>query len=278
MKPILRSPAFFLVATFAWTWACYAPIVVSGRSPYEMPWMALLIAGGMGPSLIAVVLVLATGERTDRTDFFNRLVDARRIPLGWLALIALIFPAIYACAIGLDLALGGAWPGLEQLRALQATPLLWPLVLFISFLSGPWSEEFGWRGYVLDPIVRRFGPLPGAVLLGLLWGIWHLPLYGMPATWHGQMGFRLEGFWTFMALSVGLSLLMTRIHLATQRSILAALLVHFAANIVSQLVAPVSDRVEVLRTLLIVAVGVGVWLGDRGPQTADFHALASEQA
>ncbi len=251
-----RTATTFLVATFAWTWACYAPIALGAHNPYSMPWTALLIAGGMGPSLVGVVLVLTTYEREQRRDFWRRCFSPRLIGRHWWALIAVLFPAIWATAIGLDLVLGGGPPGLEQLGDLVAQPTMWPLAVVIGFLSGPWSEEFGWRGFALDPLLRRFGVLGGSVLLGLLWGVWHLPLYVMPGTWHASMGFRFAGFWTFLLLSIGLSLVMTWVYLNSGRSVLTALLLHFAANFSSQLVAPVSDRAEVVRTLLVLAVGL----------------------
>ncbi len=253
-----RHPGYFLLAAFVWTWAFYGALIWSGHSAYEMPWMLLLIAGGMAPSLVGVVLIFL-GDPADRRAFWRRALSLRSISAGWCAFIALIFPLIYAAGVAVDLALGGAWPGLDQWRALMASPALWPLVTFISFLSGPWSEEFGWRGYLLDPLIARFGEVRGSILLGLIWGFWHLPLYAMPATWHGQMGFRMEGFWAFMLLHVGLSLLMARVHLSTAGSIPAAMFIHFSANFTSQLLAPVSDRVEVIRTLLTLAAGVALW-------------------
>ncbi len=48
-------------------------------------------------------------------------------------------------------------PEIEQFKALMAQLTAWPLAAFISFMSGPWSEGFGWRGYALDPIIKRFG-------------------------------------------------------------------------------------------------------------------------
>ncbi|GEM_PF-6431499 len=78
----------------------------------------------------------------------------------------------------------------------------------------------------------------------------------MPATWHGQMGFKLAGFWTFIAFNVGLSLLITWVYLNTQGSILVGMLMHFTSNFTSQLAAPSSDRVEVLRALLLLVLGL----------------------
>ena len=52
----------------------------------------------------------------------------------------------FAASIALDLVLGGAVPRMSELKSLLANPTTVPLTVLISFLSGPWSEEFGWRG------------------------------------------------------------------------------------------------------------------------------------
>ena len=255
-----RRTALFFSATFIWTWACYAPLVATGQSPYAMPGMIFLIAGGMGPSLVGVLLVLFTYEPAARRDFWRRCFAPGLIGGRWWLVMALIFPLIYLLAVALDLALGGPLPGLEQLRGLLAQPGAWPLAILLSFLSGPWSEEFGWRGVALDPLLARGGLVGGSALLGGLWGVWHLPLYLMPATWHGQMGFQLAGFWSFLLLNVGLALLMSWVYVHTQRSILTGFLLHLTANFTSQLAAPVSNRVEVLRAVFICGVGLAACL------------------
>lgn len=254
-----RNLAIFYAATFVWTWACYLPIALTGNSPYQMPWMILLILGGMGPSALGVLMVLFTYDRQQRGEFWRRCFSPRRIP-GWMWLfVFLIFPVIMLTASLIEMVLGGSLPGMEQFRALMAAaPWQWPLAAFISFMSGPWSEEFGWRGYALEPTLRKWGIWRGTIGLGFLWAVWHLPLFFMPATWHGEMGFRLAGFWTFIAGSIGLALLMTWVYLNTNRSILSGMLMHFTFNFSAQLAGPFSDRFEIERMLLVLLVGVGV--------------------
>jgi membrane protease YdiL (CAAX protease family) len=246
----------FFVFTFAWTWAFYLPIAISGNSPYQMPWMIFLILGGAGPSIVGVALVLITYNREQRGDYWRRCFSCKRIGWLWWLVIFLIFPTIFAISILIDVFLGGALPGMEQLKSLMANPMLWPLTAFISFMSGPWSEEFGWRGYALEPMLERFGLIRGSIFLGVVWSVWHLPLYLMPATWHGQMGFKLTGFWLFLLFSIALSLIMTWIFRNTNRSILSAILLHFTSNFTGQLLAPSSDRLEVIRTILMLVVGL----------------------
>ena len=122
-----RNLMIFFVATFVWTWAFYIPIVVSGNSQSQMPWMILLICGGMGPSVVGVAMVLLTYDKEQRRDFWRRCFSLKRIrPLWWL-LIFLIFPAIFAVSFVVDLTLGGSMPGMEQLKSLMANPMMWPL-------------------------------------------------------------------------------------------------------------------------------------------------------
>jgi membrane protease YdiL (CAAX protease family) len=256
MNKQTKNLLIFLVATFVWTWAFYIPIAAGRNTPYEMPWTILLIFGGMGPSVIGILMVFFTLDKESRRDFWHRSFSFKRISGPWWAIIFLLFPIHYSISILIDVATSGSLPEMTQLRSLIASPLMIPLAVFISFMSGPWSEEFGWRGYALDRIMTPLGLLAGSIILGLLWGVWHLPLFFMPATWHGQIGFGLTGFWMFMLRSVGLALLMTWVYLNTERSILSGMFMHFTSNFTGQLLASVSVRVEVLSTVIIFAIGL----------------------
>ncbi len=223
MKKETRNLILFFLATFAATWAAYFTIVFNGWDPYSMPGMAFLLIGGSAPSWVAVLIVLFTYDKEKRKDYFRRCISFKQIKLPYWAFIVFIFPLIFALIISVERLMGGSMPGMTNLKAYIAQPWIIPMALFMSFLSGPWSEEFGWRGYSLDPLLKRFGVLRGSAILGFIWGIWHLPLFLMPQTWHGQMGFKFAGFWSFMLYSIGLAMMMTWVYLRTNRSILSAI-------------------------------------------------------
>jgi len=67
----------------------------------------------------------------------------------------------------------------NQAQSLAFFGLNLALSLFVQSLLGSLitiGEEFGWRGYVQEKMIRRFGLNRGLILLGIIWGYWHLPI------------------------------------------------------------------------------------------------------
>jgi uncharacterized protein len=92
--------------------------------------------------------------------------------------------------------------GGTPLTAWQSLPVL---VLVYGVIAI--SEEIGWRGYAQPRLAGRYGVLGGAVLLGLLLGLWHLPQWFIPAT--GQAS--RWPFPLFLAFMASLSVLFARL-------------------------------------------------------------------
>jgi membrane protease YdiL (CAAX protease family) len=101
-----------------------------------------------------------------------------------------------------------------------------------TMVYGPIPEELGWRGYALDRLQRKWNALASSLVLGVIWAVWHLPIFFIRGTllsevvplWSTQ-------FWVSMGPGIlALAVVMTWIYNNTQRSILGAILFHFMMN------------------------------------------------
>jgi len=109
--------------------------------------------------------------------------------VGWGAgpaiywLWAILLPII-VLAIVLPLTIRFGYAAMAPLSNAHGRLLTHPMkilenVLIYTAISLPlaFGEEFGWRGYAQGKLVREFGLIKGLLLLGLLWGFWHTPIY-----------------------------------------------------------------------------------------------------
>jgi len=59
------------------------------------------------------------------------------------------------------------------------------LGFFTNLIRGPLGEELGWRGYALNVLQQRFSPLISAIIIGVIWGFWHTPLWFLTSGYSG---------------------------------------------------------------------------------------------
>jgi membrane protease YdiL (CAAX protease family) len=264
MEKSLKNVMKFLILTFIQTWFFYFAIVVFRLSAYEGLGLIFLICGGMAPSLIGVIMVFTTYRKEDRKDFFKRVYQAKRIGFGWWIFMLLIFPATHAVTVLITLISGGEMPAMEGLRDAVQSPASILIVLLVGFFfNGAFPEEFGWRGFALEPLLNRFGFVKANLLLGSIWSVWHLPLFFMPAQYHYHLGF--VGFWFFFAHTIGLSMIMSLVFIKTKYSILSALLMHMLSNLSSNMMFSFSETYERINLLMVFAIGIiiGIYMKAR---------------
>ena len=241
----LSSPWVYFVSTLTLSWVFTIPIALSGESLDQSPVLMVLYAlGGLGPAVSAISLTYLTQDSDGRRDYWWRIVDIRRIPLKWYAVILLTVPTITALAALVDKLLGGQGIMLEEAARFLDNPLsLLPFTLF-TLLFGPLPEEIGWRGYALDRLQSRWSALVSSLILGSVWAIWHLPQFFIRGTYQHNLGFGWPpSFWTFALNIVFQSLLYTWIYNNTSRSTLSAILLHFMTNYIGELFG-LSNRAE----------------------------------
>lgn len=247
----------YFVLTLGWSGFFYSlAALVSQRWPAG-PATLFHAIGGIGPALVAVVLLYRHGSVAARRDFWQRIVDFRRIPRRWYAIIFLLVPAATGLASLLDLALGGWGIRLEAATDFIDQPLaIVPFALFIM-IFGPLPEEPGWRGYALDRLQTRHKALAASLILGTVWALWHLPLFFMQGSYQHSLGFGSLAFWLYTLSLLPDAILYTWIYNNTGRSTLSAILFHFMANFVGELFL-LSPQTNVIRFLLWIVLAAAV--------------------
>ena len=167
----------------------------------------------MPPLLVAALAV--TGGRRALTDL-GRRITCVGVP-GWTWAAALLAPVLVAgLAAVLTTTLGRHVPVGEVLGLPGALGYLgYGTGLFLL------TEEAGWRGAVLPRLQHRMQPWQAALVLGVVWAGWHLPLLATPDA--GDHGLPVA---SFLLLVVATSVLISGLVNAANGSVVVAALFH----------------------------------------------------
>jgi uncharacterized protein len=95
--------------------------------------------------------------------------------------------------------------------------------LLPNIVSGPLGEEAGWRGFLQPRLSKSIGPSPAALLTGLVWALWHLPLFFV-------RGWEHPPWWIFVLVLMAASVILAYGFNLSGGSILSAVLGHFTLN------------------------------------------------
>jgi membrane protease YdiL (CAAX protease family) len=92
------------------------------------------------------------------------------------------------------------------------------------------GEEVGWRGYALPALQARYSALLSSLILGVLWALWHLPVFFNPDTLYSNLPFAL-----WLAYAVPLAVIITWLFNSAGGSVLMAIVFHAVINASSEL-------------------------------------------
>jgi uncharacterized protein len=186
--------------------------------------VGITLVGTLGLGLGAVVPGLVALWLTRRYEGSVRSLWGQitrwRLPLRWYAAAIGIPAAVMAAAWVSVLAVGGSWE-LEDTMPVAALPV-W-FVLTVLLFGGP--EEPGWRGYALPRLQSRQNALTASLLLGVVWALWHGPLWLIPDSGYQDLSYPL-----YIVQVLAMCVVYTWLFNSSGGSVLLAVLLHAAGN------------------------------------------------
>ncbi len=211
----------YVLLTFTLTWTAWivpAAFLTPGNAGFLGLGGPVFLLGVFAPAFVALALTAYSEGRDGVARLLARIgrwqVGARLylFAIGYMAVTKLLAALIHRMAVG-------AWP------AFGDTPL--PLMLG-AILVSTWTqagEELGWRGYALPRLATHLGLGGASVLLGIVWALWHLPLFFLQGS--GSDG---QSFPIYLVHVTALSVAMAWLYWRAQRSLLLVMLMHASVN------------------------------------------------
>ncbi len=215
--------------------------------------IALFMVGGFVPSLLGIFLTWKK-EGLPGLHRLGRHIIQFKLGWRWYAAVFVIVILGTAGPLTINKLLGNSFNGSLFLAQL---PSFLPLLII-----GPLSEEIGWRGYALERLQTRWNALTSSIIIGLVWSLWHLPLFMMVGTSQHELGIPFFGFLIKMTAS---SIIYTWLYNNTNQSLWSAILLHWLYTYTTQLVSsgitpsPLYNWLDCLPYVIMAAIVVLIW-------------------
>lgn len=217
MSPVGLVRRFPLVCYFALAYALSGvALLVIGLPKLSRPASRPTASFAMFPMMvvgvgaIGIALTAATEGASGIRELRSRLT--RPVKVRWWFVLALPPIAIVGVLVGLQAV---------------ASENFAPGFLVFGFAAGAFAgffEEFGWTGFAYPRVRARFGALGGALVLGVLWGLWHFPVVDSLGAASPHARYWREFFGAFVAAIVALRVLIAWIYVNTGSLRMAQLL------------------------------------------------------
>ena len=185
---------------------------------------------------------------------FYKKAFGTRLNVGLLVVTAVIQLVIYAASVSMV----SAQKGIPFGRLLDLSAATLTSALFFTLIQGATGEETGWRGYLQPAIEEKAGPVKGSLIVGLVWTLWHAPIWFLSSGYSGAVLARYVFAYFICIASVGFVMGIAYHHC---RNLLIPIWIHFMLNFPGEsFVGPKVDLITWYAVFYaIMAAGFLLW-------------------
>lgn len=234
-----RLTVLYFAMTFALSWALFIPAAIyykgsiTPATAFNKPVFVLLQSlGAAVPSLTAIFLIRCFYGKALLKEVFKRY-KIWKLGIRWYVYSVFLYPLLTWVSISIYLFSNGRPFRLDpetsfgnMLNTLGIFVIvILPVIYLSQIFTSPLLEELGWRGLALPLLQKKFNALTSSIIIGLAWGVWHLPVAYL---YHHDFSFLSVLMTVDM---VAISIIMTWVFNSTMGSMLTALLFHASLNI-----------------------------------------------
>ena len=233
LNPLAQNPLLsFFVLTYVIAWVIWTPIVIHYyHDPFpvsfaETPIYLILLAflGFFGPTFAALILSGLNGGKEEVKQLLSGW-KLWRVGLRWYLAFFLSQLAIEYLATQLYISYSNTTPQIDWSNWASFLPTF----LRAALIGGALAEETGWRGYALPRLQENHSALRSSVIIGLIWGVWHLPISLVPGA-NFPIELNLTLFIVFVFNAVFISIIMTWLFNNSGGSIFICYIYHALLN------------------------------------------------
>ncbi len=216
-----RQLANFFAITFVFSWILWLPQVLKFNGFSELPDIVGLpgMFAPFGPAFAAFFLVWRQEGREGVKALWLRGWRLN-FQKKWLLPALLLGPVTALLTVVILVVVQGSFSWEHGIPAGMIIP-----VFLLIFFTNALPEEYGWRGFALDPLQKRTTALGASLVLGLIWAVWHLPLFFIEGTTQAAIP-----MYQYFLQTIVLSIFYTWLYNNTGGSILIAIVFHAVSN------------------------------------------------
>jgi len=216
---------------------------------------ALFLIAAFSASLAGIILTAIVSGKGGLRELFGRLL-IWRVGIGWWAFALFALGLMFLGGMVLAAVFSGS---ALNLRFAQPLYMFIPLLVIRTLTDSGLGEELGWRGFLLPRLQARYSALAASIIVGIVWGLWHWPLFlmeGLPPYYEfGQMVGVIPGILALVFfLTVPWSILFTWMYNNTKGSLLLACVFHGSQAWFTIMVDPDNMMIPYLGYMAIMTV------------------------